>query len=150
MNKLILVVMLFSILSCEKLNYESNLTIEKLKSENIHLKQKNDSLNIEFKKAKLNKNYWFDIESEGIDFINKGIKNPEKYIENSLRKNPELIPLEPILGGKMFFENIQILGNKWLIADYSDGHISGRTIYSYKFNKNNTVEFKSLSSTIQE
>lgn len=58
--------------------------------------------------------------------------------------------MEPILGGKMFFENIQILGDKWLIADYSDGHITGKTIYSYKVNKNNTLEFKSLISTMQE
>jgi hypothetical protein len=150
MKKIILAVLLFSILSCEKTNHEPSLAFEKLQSENKDLKQKNDSLNIELKKAKTNKDYWFDSEYEGIDLVNKGIKNPEKYIKNSLQEKLELIPLNPVLGGKMFFENIQILGDKWLIAEYSDGHISGRTIYSYKLNKNNTLEFKSLHSTIQE
>jgi hypothetical protein len=38
------------------------------------------------------------------------------------------------LGGMMMFENIQLLADKWLTADYSDGHVSVRTIYSYKLN----------------
>ncbi|MEO5775836.1 MAG: hypothetical protein ABIQ27_02965 [Flavobacterium sp.] len=150
MKKIILILLIFSILSCERQNQDSNQAVEKLQSENIVLKQKNDSLNGELKKAKMSKNYWFDVEFEGIDFVKKGIENPEKYIENSLRENPNLIPLEPTLGGKMMFENIQILGDKWLIADYSDGHVSGRTIYSYKLNRNNKFEFKALNSIAPE
>ena len=40
-------------MSCEKQNHEDNLVVEKLKLENNFLKQKNDSLNTEIKKAKL-------------------------------------------------------------------------------------------------
>jgi len=58
--------------------------------------------------------------------------------------------LKSTLGGKMMFENIQLLAGKWLIADYSDGHVSGRTIYSYKLTKNNKFEFKALYSIIPE
>jgi hypothetical protein len=150
MKKIILFLLILSILSCERKKQDLNQAVEKLNSEIIVLKQKNDSLNGELEKAKMQKNYWFEIEIEGIDFVKKGIANPEKYIENSLRKNPSLIPLEPTFGGKMMFENIQILGEKWLIADYSDGHVSGKTIYSYKLNKNNKFEFKALNSIAPE
>lgn len=149
MKKLIIILFFFSIISCEKQNNDANLVVEKLKSENSFLKQENDSLNKELKKSILKGNYWFDSGYGGLILKNKGINNPEKYIENSLREKPELIPLEPTLGGKMTFDNIQILGEKWIIADYSDGHVQGRTIYSYKLNKNNKLEFKVLKSSTQ-
>jgi len=150
MKTSILVLLLFSILSCGRQNPELNSAKEKLQSENKTLVKRVDSLNGELKKAKLKKNYWFDVEYEGMDLVNKGIENPEKFIENSLREKPELIPLKPTLGGKMMFENIQLLADKWLIADYSDGHVSGRTIYSYKLNGNKKLEFKALNSIAPE
>ena len=149
MRKLIIILFFFSIISCEKQNHDANLVVEKLKSENSFLKQKNDSLNKELKKSILKGNYWFDSGYGGLILKNKGINNPEKYIENTLREKPELIPLEPTLGGKMTFDNIQILGEEWIIADYSDGHVQGRTIYSYKLNKNNKLKFKVLKSSTQ-
>ena len=142
----IIILLLFSIFSCVRQNPESNSANEKLKSENKLLEKRIDSLNGELKKVKLKNNYWFDVEYEGMDLVNKGIENPEKFIENSLRAKPELIPLKPTLGGTMMFENIQLLADKWLIADYSDGHVSGRTIYSFKLNGNKKLEFKALNS----
>ena len=150
MKKLILILLLFSILSCERQNPEFNLAEEKLQSENRLLVKRIDSLNGELKKAKLKKNYWFDADFEATDLVNKGIKNPEKFIENSLREKPELIPLRPTLGGKMMFENIQLLADKWLIADYSDGYVFGRTFYSFKLNENKKLEFKALNSIAPE
>ena len=78
MNKTILILLIFSILSCQKQNQDSNLLTEKLKSKNTLLEQTNDSLNAELKKAKLKKNYWFDVDSEGIDFVKKGIEEYKK------------------------------------------------------------------------
>jgi hypothetical protein len=150
MKTTILVLILFSILSCGRQNPESNLADEKLQSENKLLEKRIDSLNGELKKAKLKKNYWFDVEYEGMDFVNNGIENPEKFIENSLREKPELIPLKPTFDGTMMFENIQLLADKWLIADYTDGHVSGGTIYSYKLNRNKNLEFKALNSIAPE
>ncbi|QBN17331.1 hypothetical protein [Flavobacterium nackdongense] len=146
MKKIIIIIFFFSIVSCEKQNQEKNLLVEKLKSENNFLKQKNDSLNNELKNAKSKKNYWFDVEFEGVKLVNKGIKDPENYIENSLRERPELIPLNPILGGNMVFDKIQILGEEWIIADYSDGHVQGKAIYSYKVNNDAKVEFLIMNS----
>jgi dynactin complex subunit len=145
MKTSILALLLFSIISCAKQNSESKAK-EKLQMENKFLHTKIDSLNGELEKAKTVKNYWFDSEVEGMYFVNKGVKNPEQFIENSLREKPELIALRPTLGGKITFDNIQLLGDKWLIADYSDGHVSGRAIYSYNLNENNELEFKVLKS----
>jgi hypothetical protein len=145
----ILVITLLSIftLSCERQNHDENLHAEKLKSEIELLKHKNDSLKEELTKAKLKESYWFDIEYEGQKLTKKGIKNPEKFIKNSLREKPELIPLKPTLGGKMEFGNFKILSDEWIIADYNDGHVEGKTIYSYKLDKNNKLEFKILNTT---
>nr|WP_315151934.1 hypothetical protein [uncultured Flavobacterium sp.] len=147
MKTLIIILLSISVLSCERQNQEKNLYTEKLKSENELLKHKIDSLKEELNKAKLKESYWFDIEYEGLELTEKGIKNPEKFIENSLREKTELIPLQPTLGGKMIFGNFKILSDEWIIADYNDGHIEGKTIYSYKLDKNNKLEFKILNTT---
>lgn len=61
-----------------------------------------------------------------------GIKNTIDYIKKSLRSNPQLIPLDPVLGGHMHFTNIEVLTDQWIMASYEDGHIMGRSIFSYK------------------
>ncbi|WP_281637985.1 hypothetical protein [Flavobacterium marginilacus] len=147
MKTLITILLSISILSCERQNHDNNLYNEKLKSENELLKHKNDSLKNELNKANLKESYWFDAEYEGLKLTERGIKKPEQFIINSLQKKPELIPLKPALGGKMEFGNFKILSDEWIIVDYSDGHVEGKTIYSYKLNKNNTLEFKILNTT---
>lgn len=150
MKKLILFSLPFSILSCETQDHKPDLAVEKLQTENNRLIQQMDSLNKESDEVRLSENYWFDDQNEGADFVNQGIKNPEKSIENALREKPELIPLEPVLGGNMRFGNIQILSDKWVIAEFDDGHVTGRSIYRYKLNTNKTFEFELLDSKLPE
>ena len=58
-----------------------------------------------------------------------------KKIENSIYEGEICLnKAKPHGSGKMTFDNIQILGEEWIIADYSDGHVQGRAIYSYKLN----------------
>ncbi|NJM80605.1 MAG: hypothetical protein HC854_15115 [Flavobacterium sp.] len=45
-------------------------------------------------------------------------------------KRVDLIPLKAVLGGALSFDDIQIINN-WIIASYSDGHVSGSSIYEY-------------------
>src|SRR5690606_38259454 len=73
--------------------------------------------------------------------------DPEQFIDSSLRTTPEAIPLEPVLGGRMTFKNIQVLGDKWVIADYEDGHIIGQSIFSYSWNDDGHLEFAPLLTT---
>jgi hypothetical protein len=143
MKNVILLLISLLILSCNK---QKDTDIENLKSQNDTLIKKNDSLILKIKELELKANYWFDEELQSKDFLKKGIKDSKSFIENSLQKKPELIPLKAVLGGQMDFGNIQILGNKYIIAGYSDGHIEGKSIYIYKLNNKGDLEFKILNS----
>ena len=61
-----------------------------------------------------------------------GIDAPESYIREMLQNNPSAIPLDGVLGGTMFFTDMEVLSTKWIIASYEDGHIMGRSIFTYK------------------
>ena len=92
-------------------------------------------------------NPWFNPKFDGRAFLKQNIDNPESLIVQSLRDRPELIPLDPVLGGKMRFTDIQVLGSKWVIAKYEDGHIMGRSIYEYQLHSDGTLQFEVLAST---
>ena len=91
-------------------------------------------------------NYWFNPKYNGEKFLNMGIENPEKFIVESLVSKPELIPLKAVLGGTMRFGNIQLLGEKWLIAEYDDGHVYGKSIYEYTIYEKGIIDFKLIVS----
>ena len=123
------------------------LKIDSLNKEISSLKSLKDSL---IKISQTEKNYWFDKDFNGVQFTRQGIQNPEEFVENALRKKADLIPFEAVLGGTMNFGKIQLLGNKWIIADYSDGHIQGRSIYEYGINDKKEISFKILTSNDTE
>ena len=126
---------------------EFTFKIDSLNKEIQSLKILNDSL---MKTENATENYWFISAYNGSRLSRLGITNPEKFVENALRKRVDLIPSEAVLGGTMNFGKIQLLGNKWVIADYNDGHIQGRTIFEYLVNDKKAVEFKILASNDTE
>ncbi|WP_194850967.1 hypothetical protein [Nonlabens antarcticus] len=91
-------------------------------------------------------NYWFNKAFHGKQFEKHNIDSPEEFIEKTLRSRPELIPLEAVLGGKMHFVRVQLLGAEWLIADYEDGHILGRSLYKYQLSDSGELEFELIES----
>lgn len=95
-------------------------------------------------------NYWLETYFDESPFLEKGISNPVEFIKLSLREKIELIPIKAVLGGTMSFGKIQILSSKWLIADYDDGHVLGASIYEFKLNKENKLEFKTVRSLLPE
>ncbi|MDT8417824.1 MAG: hypothetical protein RQ864_08460, partial [Lutibacter sp.] len=123
------------------------LKIDSLNKEISVLKSLNDSL---MKIGNEEKNYWFDKDFNGSHFTRQGIENPEEFVKNELQKRADLIPFEAVLGGTMRYGKIQLLGNKWIIADYSDGHIQGRSIYEYRINDKKEISFKILASNDTE
>ncbi|MFD0837221.1 hypothetical protein ACFQ0I_15690 [Mariniflexile aquimaris] len=142
MKKLTLIILTsIYIFGCKDINRTENL-LAKVDS----LKIENDSLTKILTEKKSESNYWFDVEYDGKKLIEIGIKNPEEFIENTLREKTELIPLKPTLGGTMNYDKIQLLSREWLIADFSDGHVEGRAIYKYKLNKKGLLEFELLNS----
>ncbi|HEY9221921.1 MAG TPA: hypothetical protein VIO43_10155 [Lutibacter sp.] len=156
-NILILLLAGFLILSCKNVSEQPEnfpdktvqLTLknDSLEKEIVLLKKLNDSLS---KLGQAEGNLWFDKDFNGTHLTRKGIKNPEEFVENALRKRTDLIPFEAVLGGTMNFGKIQLLGNKWIIADYSDGHIQGRSIYEYRIDDKKALTFKILASNDTE
>lgn len=110
------------------------------------LQIKNDSLSKVFRKERRESNYWFNADYDGGALIESGISNPAEFIEKEFRKRTELIPSKAVLGGTMHFGTIQLLSREWLIADFNDGHIQGRAIYSYKLNEKGQLEFELLNA----
>lgn len=158
MSKIFILLLVgFLILSCkDAVDQPDNLP-----DKTVQLTLKNDSLNKEIvllkslndslmKIENVSENFWFDKDFNGAHFTRQGITNPEEFIENTLRKRTDLIPFEAVLGGTMNFGKIQLLGNKWIIADYSDGHIQGRSIYEYQLNDKKALIFKILASNNTE
>jgi len=147
----------FLILSCKDVSEQPEnfpdktvqLTLknDSLEKEIVLLKSVNDSL---LKLGQSVENLWFDKDFNGIHLTHKGIKNPEEFVKNALRKRTDLIPFEAVLGGTMNYGKIQLLGNKWIIADYSDGHIQGRSIYEYRIDDKKALTFKILASNDTE
>lgn len=122
-------------------------TLQESPSLITELKIEIDSLRKELVLKTEAENYWFNNDHEGLKFIESGIKNPKEEIESCLRGKPELIPLSAILGGTMDFGKIEILSDKWILADYNDGHIEGKSIFEYTLEENGTFSFKLLDST---
>lgn len=119
-------VMLNSEISKYKIMNEKEHSIsERINKENIAL---NDSV------SKLNKmkNFW-----DHWSFDNS--KNELLY---DFRKKKELIPVKGILGGSMGFGQTHLLGKKWIITEFSDGHIYGISLYSFEILPDSTVNYK--------
>lgn len=123
---------------------EDSSEITTLKYKLLAVEKERDSLLLLVEDASTNSNKWFgDMESKS--FKDMGVDNPESYIRGTLQNNPSAIPLDGVLGGTMFFTDIEILGTKWIIASYEDGHIMGRSIFTYKINPETLeVEFSVL------
>lgn len=107
---------------------------EYYEAENKILKAENDSLK---KKIENDKSYWFSNQSDFEKSLN---------VEDSLRKHVEIIPLKPALAGNMEYGKILKISENWIIADYSDGHVEGTSIWQYKVTQKGKVEFLLLNS----
>lgn len=131
-------------------NKNLELTVDSLKYVTDSLNAKIDS-HMASPNTDINKNnYWYMTSYDGENALKRGIENPEEFIETSLRNKPELIPMDAVLGGTMRFGNVQLLSDKWLIADFNDGHIEGKGLYKYTFKNDGSLEFKLLEMTSKQ
>jgi hypothetical protein len=129
--------------SCEEADFKEELVLQN----KIALMQSKIS---ELKKELViaqQSNYWFHNDYEGDLLKEQGIEDPEDFIQHSLRERLDLIPIEAILGGSMIYGKIQVISDKWILAEFEDGHIYGRAIYSYQLNKENELDFELLIFT---
>lgn len=107
-----------------------------------HEKLKSDYTNLDFNfmscLEELNSfRSWF--ENDQYELSEKQVQR----IEESLRLQPEHIPLEPVLGGTMFYSAVKVLSSEYVIAEFEDGHIMGRAIYRFDM-QSDTILFQLL------
>lgn len=146
MKYLIAFCMLLSLIACQESPKNTLLEAEKselitLKSKLTEMEQERDSLQLLLANEQhVEKMPWFGA-MESRPFKDMGIEDPIPFITEALRDNPSVIPMDGVLGGTMFFTEIELLGSKWIIASYEDGHIMGRGIFSYKIDPT-TLEMK--------
>jgi len=76
-------------------------------------------------------------DSKIVDYVTEirleemGIDHYES-IEEDLLSKPELISIDGILGGTMFFTDAYLLNEKWVYATFEDGHIMGSGLYKFE------------------
>ncbi|MCO5386498.1 MAG: hypothetical protein NHB14_12825 [Desulfosporosinus sp.] len=78
----------------------------------------------------------------------KGYTGQLKDIVADLKMQSELIPYKGIMGGTMGFyhdKDIHVLTDRWALAYFDDGHISGYMLLSYDIN-NGTISWKVIDS----
>ena len=65
----------------------------------------------------------------------QGLTDPVREIKADLMRHPELIPIPAVLGGQMGFyreDDIRILDEHWVYAEFEDGHIGGAALLAYR------------------
>ena len=112
------------------------------------LKNKADTLSKQIKDLNEDLHYWFS-ETESTGIKDKGITEPEKYITEDLFNNPKLIPYAGVLGGTMRFWKVTLLGDRWAIAYFEDGHVGGRVLLKYTIKKDHTIKWTILDKYLE-
>lgn len=147
-SRLLIICFLFSAFGCaeekDSRTIKEELLID-LRSDIDSLKSQNDSLLTVIQQLPSEES-WFNPGYDGAEFIRKGIKEPEEYIKKALIEQPELLPAQGVLGGTMHFVKIEVLSEKWVIAQYEDGHVMGKALYSYDLEKDGTISFQLIDA----
>lgn len=140
MKKILLILSCALLLNCTNKAEEEKAEIEKeeLEAQVNQLQVENDSLKTELEMLQTRENGVFP---EAFD----SIAEPEKFLVESLKNQPELIPEEGVLGGTMQFINIKILNDRFIWAEFEDGHINGKALYRYTLSESGKPEFKFIS-----
>lgn len=137
---------LLAVLGCNS----NNENIERLHQKVDSLEIQNDSLRQLLGPESVRSNptegpRWYYPETDSRKLLEMGVDDPEAYIAEALRERTDLIPMKAVLGGTMHFSNIQILGSKWLIADFEDGHVYGKGLFEYSVDSNEKLHFKIIA-----
>jgi hypothetical protein len=66
--------------------------------------------------------------------VERGLADPAGDLISDLVAHPEIIPMEPVLGGTMYFPegSVIILSDRWAYAEFEDGHLGGSCLLEYE------------------
>lgn len=115
-------------------NYEeATATVKNLEKENQALSQKiEDSKIVDYVTE-------IRLEKMGIDDY--------ESIEEDLLSKPELISIDGVLGGTMFFNDAHLLNEKWVYATFEDGHIMGSGLYKFDVISPDEIKWEEIEVT---
>lgn len=138
---LFLGVIIFSCNDGERDLQDREMQLDSLSRELARYKHTSDSLKALIEKGDIAAEY-------PLYFGNKfnSIENPKAFIKNSLKEQPEKIPLKPEVGGTMVFREVKVLTEGWVLGTYDDGHVQGKSIYRYQLKPDGTLEFTLIAS----
>ena len=141
-----LIIILFALIGCNSNRGNDEMLLNKVDS----LQSQNDSLkNILKAKDELplisKSPQWYYPETDSRKLRELGVEDPENFIKNALLESKEIIPMDAVLGGTMHFNNVQLLGDKWIIADFEDGHVYGKAIFEYTIIERHNLNFKIIA-----
>lgn len=90
--------------------------------------------------------YWTQY-SQTLNRLKKqGINDPKTFVANHLSEHPQLIPMKPVLGGRMQFNRIMLMGDHWAIAEFEDGHVGGEMLLAYSVDEKDTIQWKMITT----
>lgn len=115
-----------------------NQKIDSLQTEIEQLKQANDTLSDHL----LKKSYVTRTYPEFFD----SIPDPESFILEKLQESPIPIPKDGVLGGTMHFTEVSFINDELLLAEYEDGHVMGKAIYTYRIDRTGKLQFELVSA----
>lgn len=72
---------------------------------------------------------------------------PEPLLVALLRR-PDLIPLEPVLGGTVYFleDSVRVLSDRYLYVAVEDGHVAGHMLLEYQVGADGTYSFRVIDA----
>ena len=150
-----LLILLFQFVNSKNIYDDSNDKVSSSK-EQVELykdsiaKLKNENFELSLFKLENNDASISVLEKQGLDYktiiplINDSLHDLNAY---EGEEHP-LIPYVSMNGGKVVINTVRTLNHKWIIADYTDGQISGELLIKYEFNDKSELNFKLLESFI--
>jgi len=73
-----------------------------------------------------------------------GLADPGRQLRDSLNVHPELIPFKPVLGGRMFYDEIDVLQTPFVFANFEDGHINGSMLLECQVEQGPRIHWQRL------
>ncbi len=150
-NKIFLYLFLFASLIALYLYVSSGtmvkakeISIEKLRQENVSLKDSIQELNIKILDVQ-----HFSLENNDYaleNYASLNLDNPERYIADKLLETNETKgdnPLVPYEGMQGVFKinKIKVLNHKWILAEFTDGKHWGEMILTYDLKDDLGIDF---------
>ena len=77
-----------------------------------------------------------------------GLKKKLLKIVDSLLNRTDLIPYKAGLVERCVF-NIQLIKTQWAVAEFTDGHVAGELLLSYKLKEDRGIEWTLLDANLE-